>query len=301
MSGFSRILILAVIGILAAVAGAYAERDDSEAGFGLLLTVTNADDPGNGVCNEQCTLREAIDAANTVADSLIQFNVANCGGGVCTITVATALPTITQNGITIDGETQPGFSGAPLIELDGSVVPAMVSGLVVTGNEARIRGLVINDFTAYGIRLDSSNDSIIRGNYIGIDETGTVDDGNHFAGVTMLGGSTSNEIGGDEPGHRNVIAGNDGQGVAVNQDSQNNRILGNYIGTDVTGTVAIGNVYGIQMQDSMGTQIGGSSPGEGNLISGNSGGGVVADFDGNEAGDQGQHRGTERHGWCGAA
>jgi titin len=181
----------------------------------------------------------------------------------------------------IDGQSEPDFNGVPLIELDGSAVPANGNGLYLTGDAILIQGLIINDFPAWGIRLDGSSNSTVRGNYIGTDKTGTAPEGNHFAGIALLGGSTGVTI------DRNIISGNDLQGVVVTQQSNNNFIIGNYIGTDVTGTLAVPNVYGIQMQDSTGTVIGGTGDGAGNVISGNFSAGVIADFSGNSAVIQG--------------
>ena len=58
------------------------------------------------------------------------------------------------------------------------------------------------------------------------------------------------------------------------------RIQGNYIGTDVTGTVGLGvQTHGIVLEYTGGHTIGGSGAGEGNLISGNAGPGI--DMNGN--------------------
>ena len=89
--------------------------------------------------------------------------------------------------------------------------------------------------------------------------------------------SADNLIGGALPGARNVISGNTGVGVNINQlTATGNRVQGNFIGTDVTGTVAVGNGFGgvrISGGPSNST-IGGTSAGEGNVISGNTRHGV---------------------------
>jgi hypothetical protein len=75
------------------------------------FTVTNTSDSGPG------SLRQAILDANATAQvDLIDFNIG--GGGLQTIQPGTALPKI-KRPVTIDGTTQPGFSGTPIIELDG--------------------------------------------------------------------------------------------------------------------------------------------------------------------------------------
>src|SRR5262249_41436296 len=55
-------------------------------------------------------------------------------------------------------------------------------------------------------------------------------------------------------------------------------VVGNFIGTDITGTRSLGNVVaGVFGDDDLGVHIGGSGPGEGNVISGN---GVGIDLEG---------------------
>ena len=79
------------------------------------FTVNTADDHNDGVCNAaDCTLREAINAAK--AGDTISLNIP--GAGVHTIN-ATSGFSIT-NDVTIDGTTQSGFAGAPLIEINGA-------------------------------------------------------------------------------------------------------------------------------------------------------------------------------------
>src|SRR5215472_10670399 len=83
------------------------------------FTVNSNADTDDGVCNAaNCTLREAIKAANaTPGTDTIRFSI---GAGAKTIQPTSALPTILEP-VTIDGTTQPGFSGTPIIEIDGSL------------------------------------------------------------------------------------------------------------------------------------------------------------------------------------
>ena len=120
----------------------------------------------------------------------------------------------------------------------------------------------------------------ITGNYIGTDISGTYVISNTTGGVLINIGAYENVIGGDTPGQMNLISGNDGVGVMIELESHNNSILGNYIGTDITGMEDLGNKYnGVVISRSANTQIGGSSPGEGNLISGNGYSGVTIDYE----------------------
>ena len=119
----------------------------------------------------------------------------------------------------------------------------------------------------------------VLGNYIGTDVTGTVDLGNVFHGVVVKG--PYNTIGGTTPEARNVIAGNDGNGVWLREPaSYGNQVLGNYIGVDSSGSVALGNTgyAGVRLADGASDNtIGGTTPGARNIISGNTTG-VLIDF-----------------------
>jgi titin len=201
---------------------------------------------------------------------MIDFNIP--GAGVHTITPASALPTITDR-VTIDGTTQPGFTGSPIIELNGAIAgPA--SGLYIVAGSSVVRGLVINRFKT-GILLDTSVGNVIEGNFIGTDVTGTQALGNTTAGVQVLCGSGNNKIGGTAASARNVISGNNHGVWFPCVGGQGNLVQGNFIGTDVNGTAALGNSSaGVDIRGDDNT-IGGTTAGAGNLISGNNDDGVL--------------------------
>src|SRR5437879_6198985 len=122
--------------------------------FAATFTVNTADDHNDGVCNAaDCTLREAINAAN--AGDTISVNIP--GSGVHTINTTSGF-SITK-AVTIDGTTQPGFVGAPLIELNGASAGAGVNGLSVNAANVIIKGLIINRFSGYAINFDSFGNS----------------------------------------------------------------------------------------------------------------------------------------------
>ena len=246
------------------------------------LTVNSNNDNDDGACNAaHCSLREAINKANTLAGTVtIKFNIG--GGGPQTIHPASDLP-YTSYRVIIDGTSQPGFTGSPIIELDGSGA-GVANGLSIGGDNSTVKGLVINRFSSDGIQVYGKNISIV-GNYIGTDLTGTVAMGNHEFGIEVYCNSmeapTGAVIGGPSPAERNVISGNGQAGIDITagSDCQNYEtqasIRGNYIGTDVTGNVALGNqARGIHIETADDNTIGGSGPGEGNLISGNQGNGI---------------------------
>jgi PKD repeat protein/photosystem II stability/assembly factor-like uncharacterized protein len=120
-----------------------------------------------------------------------------------------------------------------------------------------------------GVILGGVMSNTVVGNYIGTDATGTAALGGGGVGI---GGAQYNKVGGPSSNERNIISGNSGPGVSIGgNNTAYNAISGNYIGVNVSGTAAIGNIGpGIQIHDGAHDNlIGGSTPGEGNLISGN--------------------------------
>jgi hypothetical protein len=114
----------------------------------------------------------------------------------------------------------------------------------------------------------------IQGNYIGLDLTGTDALGNTFQGVFFRTGSSANVIGGTDAGAGNVISGNGVSGIEIS--SSQNVVAGNYVGTDATGMVPLGNAgNGIQLDTGAANNtLGGLTAGAGNLISGNGSNGI---------------------------
>ena len=117
----------------------------------------------------------------------------------------------------------------------------------------------------------------VEGNFIGTDVTGTLALGNQY-GVNLLYGK-NNVVGGTAVGAGNVISGNRFDGVHIEgREDWYNTVLGNRIGTDVTGTRAVGNENaGVWVMEGFGTLIGGTTPEARNIISGN-GTGVLLYF-----------------------
>ena len=271
------------------------------------FVVTDEIDSGDGNCTAgSCTLREAITAANNNPGvDIISFNVS--GNGVRTFMPETSLPAITSP-VIIDGYTQPGAAPATaedpatiLIELDGSFLGGSASGLEIKGGRSVVRGLAINSFQANGILVSgedvaSGGGNIIEGCYIGLDAGGTMPRPNHGFGIWLR--SSANTVGGTVPASRNVISSNLGEGVSITDSlTLNNRVLGNYIGTDATGTVERGNgSYGVSIA-APSHDVGGTVAGSGNVISGNDEGGIrVAGSSANSPDIQGNFIGTSASG-----
>src|SRR5439155_27304515 len=110
----------------------------------------------------------------------------------------------------------------------------------------------------------SGGSHLVEGNYIGTDVTGTKALGNGY-GIFM--GAVGTTIGGAASGEGNLISGNQLVGVYMSGGVQN-AVQGNTIGTDVTGTKALGNgADGVVAQVESNDIIGGATSGAGNLIS----------------------------------
>jgi CSLREA domain-containing protein len=253
---------------------------------GTTYTVNNANDTDDGACDpvgtgNGCSLREAINAANANAGpDTIAFNIP--GAGLHTIKPgAGGLPVITGP-VTLDGYTQPGASpntatvgsNAVLqIELNG--VTGGSFGLLLTGGNSTVRGLVVNRFSSLGIAMSSAGGNTITGNFVGTDAAGASDLGNGQSGI-FVNNVAGNTIGGASLAARNVISGNSDHGVFISGASASGNIVaGNLIGTNAAGTAVIGNDgHGITIASAANNTIGGTAAGAGNIISGNSQNGV---------------------------
>ncbi len=255
-----------------------------------IFTVTNTADTGLG------SLRQAIIDANTApgADQ-IQFNI--LPSGPQTIQPSSELPAITE-AVNIDGTTQPGWASAPLIQLSGDLAGGAANGFTINSSGSTIRGFVINQFGGSGILISGSlaTGNTVAGDYIGTNAAATTAAGNNY-GISLTAGASANIIGGIVATDRNVISGNSSLGIFVfDTGTSGNTIQGNYIGTDVTGTTAVPNFYGVMViQGPSNNMVGGTVAGAGNLISGNVQVGMyIADATGNTV--QGNLIGTKAGG-----
>ena len=252
---------------------------------GATFTVNSADDTADGTCDaSHCSLREAIAAANANTDQTDTIGFA-IGEGAQTINLESELPAITDP-VVIDGTTQPGFDGKPIVVLNGGGIPnlgSFPSGLTVAsgGGTSTIRGLVVQNFSRSGIVLLADGNTI-EGNYVGTDLAGTAAAPNATNGITI--DSADNTVGGATPAQRNLISGNN-TGVSIELEAAGNSVLGNYIGTNAGGTAAIAQSYGVVVDGGTNNTLGGTSgttpggpcTGACNLISGNTSGGVFVD------------------------
>jgi hypothetical protein len=227
-------------------------------GLAATFTVTTTADSGAG------SLRQAILDANAAAGAdTIAFAIPGSGPYVIT-PLPPGLPAMTGP-TTIDGTTQPGYAGTPLIE----IANFSGSGLKLQGGSSTVRAIVVRGMNT-GIAVESSGNHV-EGCFVGTDVTGTVSAPNG-TGVTLTAGTSGNMIGGSTAGAGNLISGN----VTGIQSTSGgaNVIQGNLIGTSITGNSTIPNGEGISLTATTGFLLGGPNPGEGNVISGSTGNGV---------------------------
>ena len=255
-------------------------------------TVTNTNS------NDEGTFRQAIlDANATPGADTIKFDIP--GTGVQTIAPNTPLPTITDP-VTINGYSQPGAqantkavgSDAILkIELSGVNLPG-ANGLQMSASNSTVKGLVINRW-AQGIRIEGSGatGNKVTGNYIGTDASGVQRLANDYG--VLIAQAPSNTVGGTTAAARNVISGNS-FGVAFG-GGKGNKVTGNYVGTDASGTKDLGNSeYGVGAEGASNSVIGGTTAAERNVISGNDSGGIIFAAIGNKI--MGNYIGTDASG-----
>jgi len=166
---------------------------------------------------------------------------------------------------------------------------------MVGGTNAADRNVLSGNVDA-GVYLLNTSGNTVLGNYIGTTVSGATSLANANNGIVVYN-SRSNLIGGATTAARNVISGNVGSGIYLFGSSAN-YVQGNYIGVDVSGALALANgVDGISLAGAAGNTLGGTNSGEGNVISGNSKGGIFFNGSGVESNVvQGNYIGTDSSG-----
>ena len=166
----------------------------------------------------------------------------------------------------------------------GMIAHACGEGILEQGNPTNItiggttpaaRNLISGNGATgidWGFNGGGGSGHLIEGNLIGTDATGAAAlPGATQEGIILSGNTSDTTIGGTTPGARNVVSGNGANGIRTEVSSGTGGVVveGNYVGTDVTGAVAVGNHSAGVTIEGAGVTIGGSVAGAGNVISGN--------------------------------
>ena len=207
------------------------ERLETRELLSTVFNVTSGGDTPAGTADQVGTLRYAIDQANALAPNTpvtINFSI---GTGQQTISLLQPLPTL-ANPVTIDGTTQPGYAGTPLIQVDGSQAGPGAIGFSLDddSHNSTIKGLEINNFNSGGILDDNGNANVFTNDVIGLHVvTGLARVApNGTFGIEIRDQANGNTI------SNVVVAGNQYNGIVIN-NSMNNMVTASDIGTDATG------------------------------------------------------------------
>lgn len=215
--------------------------------------------------NNVGTLRWAIAQANNNPGSdTIAFAI---GSGAQTITLNSALDMLADNLTQINGATQPGYAGTPLIRIDGSQLGANARGLYLRGDQIGIHALSLTGFGGAAIFGDQyTADGVVVGCYLGLRQDGSTVGANGI-GISMDG--SGYYLGGTTAATRNVVSGNLGHGIEIGSNGTDNRVWGSYIGTDAAGALARPNGgAGIQIVG-QGNVVGDVTTNKRSIVSGN--------------------------------
>jgi CSLREA domain-containing protein len=140
----------------------------------------------------------------------------------------------------------------PLGNSNGVVIESAPNN-TVGGTEAGARNVISGNGGGVWIENSGAEGNKVQGNYIGTTTSGTKDLGNHNA--VFITDASNNTVGGTDADDgtvdgvvkaRNIISGNFNDGVAIGSfggggAAEGNKVMGNYIGTDASGTQDLGN------------------------------------------------------------
>src|SRR5438034_840920 len=239
----------------------------------------------------------AIGGSTAGSRNVISGNTANAGG----ISI-TGQPGAQVTGTLIEGN----FIGTDITgkialgNVGGGIgTGPFTSGTVVGGTTSATRNIICAN--QVGI-VSNGNGDLIQGNYIGVDVTGGAALGNG-TGISLGSSSSNISVGGTIAGAGNVVSGNTGAGIQIDESS-GNQVLGNFIGTNAIGTAALPNGTGVSIASvASNNTIGGTTTAAANVISGNTSGAGVLITDLNTTGNivEGNFIGTLADGSTGRA
>ncbi len=169
------------------------------------------------------------------------------------------------------------------VNVAGTKALSNLNGITIWGNGNHVgNGIsgsrsVISGNINSGVAVSGGDDNLVQNNFVGTDVTGAKVIGVQRWGVNLFEGASHNLIGGGNSALRNVLSGNSENGINIcDSGTSFNKVSGNYIGLDSTGSVPVSNgQQGVQVY--AGAQhniIGGTQAGERNVIGGNKFSGV---------------------------
>jgi uncharacterized repeat protein (TIGR01451 family) len=238
-------------------------------GVGIEIAGTGG---GDGGAHDNIIGGTATTARNTISG--------NAGAGIRILDTGASNNQVQNNYIGTGFSGTTAFPNAEGVYIGPGAVNNSVGGLSTT-----LRNIISGN-SDYGIEINGAQGTLVAGNYIGTKADGTAavnGGGQGRAGVLVRDGALSTTIGGTSTIASNLISGNGGPGVWVRGRTggtgaftSGTVIDGNQIGTDSTGTLAVGNVQGVALTDGpLATTIGGTVSTAANLISGNSSDGIL--------------------------
>jgi hypothetical protein len=233
-----------------------------------VVTTTAETGPGS--------LRAALYHATDHPGTTVTFNIPTSdpgySGGVFTIHSTGHLPPLVTNGTKVDATTQPGYSGSPLVFVDGSEIlteSGEPPGLMIYAANCMVKGLAFTRARWVGVAVlypDAVGNSVCSC-WSGVGPDGNTALPNTKQGIEISKGASGNTIGPD-----NVVSGNPEYGIWISgSNTTANVVSGNRIGTNAAGTAALANGFGgvIVTGGAHDNLIGG-----GNVISGNANAGI---------------------------
>jgi Right handed beta helix region len=220
------------------------------------------------------TLRWAITQSNQIAATAsapnhINFNLPSSeeSNGVYTIALQSALPALTQP-VVINGMTQPGANGQPVIQVDGTNAGLLAVGVQVNSGASgsTVEGLTIKDFSdGGGVLLDGASDVTVSADHVGL--VGGLDV-NGF-GIWLENGAAHNTLTGDIVSGNNVV-----EVEMTGSGTTGNVVEGDTIGDDVVSPAA-GRGDGVVIAGGAASNTVGGTAGPGDAISGNQDGVII--------------------------
>ena len=214
---------------------------------------------------EMLSNNNTIGGTSLAERNIISGNVlsnGNIGGGVITTVPATG-------NVIIGNYIGTNKDGTAALGNDVGILLRGTNGSVISG------GNLISGNLGLGILIQGESNTNIKGNTIGLNATGSSKLANLSGGIKATA-ALNVTIGGSGPSERNIISGNEQNGIYLEAACSGGSVKGNYIGTDATGTISLGNGFnGILLDASSNNLIGGANVKEGNLISGNNVNGIV--------------------------